>query len=145
MLYLSYFKFCFLLLILIYFLQILRSNHPPAVFSAMEAIMTNVLDESEEITSDLLSPILASVRKENWVFFFFLVLFLLSSSPLLAICNTISFILLSIDWFTHYFRKRLLFHGNWEKRSSPTVLLSSSPILWVQLSLLVLLWMTMLL
>ncbi|XP_022147380.1 uncharacterized protein LOC111016321 isoform X2 [Momordica charantia] len=48
------------------FLKLIRSNHPPAVFSAMEAIMTNVLDESEEITSDLLSPILASVRKENW-------------------------------------------------------------------------------
>ncbi|XP_038896764.1 uncharacterized protein LOC120085017 isoform X2 [Benincasa hispida] len=31
----------------------------------MEAIMTNVLDESEEISPDLLRPILASVRKEN--------------------------------------------------------------------------------
>ncbi|KAG7014181.1 Sister chromatid cohesion protein PDS5-like B-B [Cucurbita argyrosperma subsp. argyrosperma] len=41
------------------------SNHPPAVFSAMETIMTNVLEESEEISSDLLRPILASVRKEN--------------------------------------------------------------------------------
>lgn len=29
--------------------------------------MTNVLDESEEISSDLLRPILASVRKENQV------------------------------------------------------------------------------
>ncbi|XP_023514416.1 uncharacterized protein LOC111778683 isoform X2 [Cucurbita pepo subsp. pepo] len=47
------------------FLKIIRSNHPPAVFSAMEAIMTNVLDESEEISSDLLRPILVSVRKEN--------------------------------------------------------------------------------
>ncbi|KAG7025713.1 Sister chromatid cohesion protein PDS5-like B-B [Cucurbita argyrosperma subsp. argyrosperma] len=47
------------------FLKIIRSNHPPAVFSAMEAIMTNVLDESEEISSDLLRSILVSVRKEN--------------------------------------------------------------------------------
>ncbi|KAK7831453.1 sister chromatid cohesion protein pds5 like protein b-b [Quercus suber] len=41
------------------------SNHPHAVFSAMETIMTLVIDESEEISSDLLSPLLASVRKEN--------------------------------------------------------------------------------
>ncbi|CAK9310357.1 unnamed protein product [Citrullus colocynthis] len=47
------------------FLKLIRSNHPTAVFSAMEAIMTNVLDESEEISLDLLRPILASVRKEN--------------------------------------------------------------------------------
>ncbi|KAE8646427.1 uncharacterized protein LOC101213167 isoform X2 [Cucumis sativus] len=47
------------------FLKLIRSNHPTAVFSAMEAIMTNVLDESEEVSSDLLRPILASVRKEN--------------------------------------------------------------------------------
>lgn len=69
MLYFWSFKFYFLPLILIYFLQILRSNHPTAVFSAMEAIMTNVLDESEEISLDLLRPILASVRKENQVLF----------------------------------------------------------------------------
>lgn len=31
--------------------------------------MTNVLDESEEISLDLLRPILASVRKENQVLF----------------------------------------------------------------------------
>ncbi|KAK4590119.1 hypothetical protein RGQ29_020607 [Quercus rubra] len=47
------------------FLKIIRSNHPHAVFSAMETIMTLVIDESEEISSDLLSPLLASVRKEN--------------------------------------------------------------------------------
>ncbi|XP_022953544.1 uncharacterized protein LOC111456055 isoform X1 [Cucurbita moschata] len=47
------------------FMKLIRSNHPPAVFSAMETIMTNVLEESEEISSDLLRPILASVRKEN--------------------------------------------------------------------------------
>ncbi|KAM3700168.1 hypothetical protein ACB098_05G077700 [Castanea mollissima] len=47
------------------FLKIIRSNHPHAVFSAMETIMTLVIDESEEISLDLLSPLLASVRKEN--------------------------------------------------------------------------------
>ncbi|XP_050944558.1 sister chromatid cohesion protein PDS5 homolog D-like isoform X2 [Cucumis melo] len=47
------------------FLKLIRSNHPTAVFSAMEAIMTNVLDESEDISLDLLRLILASVRKEN--------------------------------------------------------------------------------
>ncbi|XP_022991479.1 uncharacterized protein LOC111488082 isoform X2 [Cucurbita maxima] len=46
------------------FMKLISSNNPPAVFSAMEAIMTNVLEESEEISPDLLRPILASVRKE---------------------------------------------------------------------------------
>ncbi|XP_062155021.1 sister chromatid cohesion protein PDS5 homolog C-like isoform X5 [Alnus glutinosa] len=46
------------------FLKIIRSNHPHAVFSAMEMIMTLIIDESEEISLDLLSPLLASVRKE---------------------------------------------------------------------------------
>lgn len=49
----------------------LRSNHPHIVFSAMEKIMTLVIDESEEISLDLLSPLLSSVRKENQVTFLF--------------------------------------------------------------------------
>ncbi|KAF5453295.1 hypothetical protein F2P56_028207 [Juglans regia] len=47
------------------FLKGLRSNQPHTVFSAMETIMTLVIDESEEISSDLLVPLLASVKKEN--------------------------------------------------------------------------------
>ena len=45
--------------------KIIRSNHPLAVFSAMETIMTLIIDENEEISLDLLSSLFASVRKEN--------------------------------------------------------------------------------
>ena len=45
------------------FLKIIRSNHPHAVFLTMETIMTLVIDESEEISLDLSSFLLASVRK----------------------------------------------------------------------------------
>ncbi|KAJ7951975.1 Sister chromatid cohesion protein PDS5-like B-B [Quillaja saponaria] len=48
-----------------HFLISIRPNHPHAVFLAMETIMTTVLDESEEISSELLRPLLDSVRKEN--------------------------------------------------------------------------------
>ncbi|XVF74848.1 hypothetical protein PTKIN_Ptkin13bG0143900 [Pterospermum kingtungense] len=47
------------------FLKKIRSNHPHTVFLAMESIMTLVLDESEDISWGLLSPLLASVMKEN--------------------------------------------------------------------------------
>ena len=47
------------------FLKIIRSNHPPIVLSAMETIMNLVIDESEDISLDLLSLPFASVRKEN--------------------------------------------------------------------------------
>ena len=32
------------------FLKIIRSNHPPAIFSAMETIMTGHINESEDIS-----------------------------------------------------------------------------------------------
>ncbi|KAB2611541.1 hypothetical protein D8674_019573 [Pyrus ussuriensis x Pyrus communis] len=48
-----------------HFLKITQSNHPHSVFSAMETIMTMVLDESEEIPVDLVKALLSSVRKEN--------------------------------------------------------------------------------
>ncbi|KAM1060728.1 hypothetical protein ACFX13_025894 [Malus domestica] len=48
-----------------HFLNITQSNHPHSVFSAMETIMTMVLDESEEIPMDLVKALLSSVRKEN--------------------------------------------------------------------------------
>ncbi|KAF5741778.1 hypothetical protein HS088_TW10G00784 [Tripterygium wilfordii] len=47
------------------FLKVIRSNHPYVVFMSMEAVMTVVIDESEEVSADLLNPLLASVRKEN--------------------------------------------------------------------------------
>ena len=47
------------------FFKIISANHPHDVFSSMETIMTMVIDESDNISLDLLSPLLASVRKEN--------------------------------------------------------------------------------
>ena len=47
------------------FLKIIRSHHPPAVLSAIETIMNLVIDESEDISLDLLSSLFASVRKKN--------------------------------------------------------------------------------
>ena len=47
------------------FFKTISANHPHDVFSAMETIMTIVIDESDNISLDLLSPLLASVRKEN--------------------------------------------------------------------------------
>ena len=47
------------------FLKIIRSNHPLAVLSAIETIMHLVIDESEDISFDLLSSLFASVRREN--------------------------------------------------------------------------------
>uniref|UniRef100_A0A2N9IMM9 Uncharacterized protein n=1 Tax=Fagus sylvatica TaxID=28930 RepID=A0A2N9IMM9_FAGSY len=47
------------------FFKIINVNHPHDVFSAMETIMTMVIDESDDISLDLLSPLLAHVRKEN--------------------------------------------------------------------------------
>ena len=43
------------------FLKIIRSNHPPAVLSAIETIMNLVIDESEDISLGLLSSRFASV------------------------------------------------------------------------------------
>ncbi|KAL6334433.1 hypothetical protein AAG906_015622 [Vitis piasezkii] len=41
------------------------SDHPEEVFSDMETIMTLVMDESEYVLVELVSPILATVRKDN--------------------------------------------------------------------------------
>ncbi|XP_010552091.1 PREDICTED: ABC transporter F family member 4-like isoform X2 [Tarenaya hassleriana] len=49
------------------FLKAIRDHHPDNVFSSMETIMTLVLEESEEISPELLSPILDYVRKDNEV------------------------------------------------------------------------------
>ena len=53
------------------FFKTISANHPHNVFSAMETIMTMVIDESENISLDLPSPLLASVRKENRLFHLF--------------------------------------------------------------------------
>ncbi|XP_062089980.1 sister chromatid cohesion protein PDS5 homolog C-like isoform X2 [Humulus lupulus] len=47
------------------FFKHIRSNHPPAVFSSMEFIMTLVIKESEEISLDLITLLLSSVKKEK--------------------------------------------------------------------------------
>lgn len=48
-----------------HFLKTIREHHPDNVFSSMETIMILCLEESEEISDDLLSPILDSVKKDN--------------------------------------------------------------------------------
>ncbi|TKY58087.1 Sister chromatid cohesion protein PDS5-like B-B [Spatholobus suberectus] len=48
-----------------HFLKAIGDHHPESVFSSMETIMILVLEESEDISLDLLSPILASVKKDN--------------------------------------------------------------------------------
>ncbi|RDY02367.1 Sister chromatid cohesion protein PDS5-like B-B, partial [Mucuna pruriens] len=48
-----------------HFLRCIRSNHPSDAIHSMESIMTLILQESEQISSDLLRPLLDSVRNEN--------------------------------------------------------------------------------
>ncbi|GLT72796.1 hypothetical protein SLA2020_447000 [Shorea laevis] len=47
------------------FLKAIRDYHPENVFSSMATIMTLVIEESEDISIELLTPILASVKKDN--------------------------------------------------------------------------------
>ncbi|CAN0855088.1 Sister chromatid cohesion protein PDS5 homolog C [Linum grandiflorum] len=47
------------------FLKSIREFHPENVVSSMETIMILVLEESEEISVELLSPLLVSVKKGN--------------------------------------------------------------------------------
>uniref|UniRef100_A0A2P2LRE7 Uncharacterized protein n=1 Tax=Rhizophora mucronata TaxID=61149 RepID=A0A2P2LRE7_RHIMU len=48
-----------------HFLNSIRDYHPENVFSSMETIMILVLEESEDISPELLSPLLDSVKKGN--------------------------------------------------------------------------------
>ncbi|KAI9118313.1 hypothetical protein K1719_010645 [Acacia pycnantha] len=48
-----------------HFFKAVRGHHPENVLSSIETIMTLVIEESEDISMDLLSPILASVKKGN--------------------------------------------------------------------------------
>ena len=47
------------------FLKSIRDYHQENVFSSMETIMTLVLQESDDISLELLTPILASVKRNN--------------------------------------------------------------------------------
>lgn len=44
-----------------------REHHSGSVFASMETIMNLVLEESEDISLDLLCPIIDSVKKDNEV------------------------------------------------------------------------------
>ncbi|XP_018675052.2 sister chromatid cohesion protein PDS5 homolog C isoform X3 [Musa acuminata AAA Group] len=48
-----------------YFLNTIRPNHSEKIFSSMEMIMTLVLEESEDISSDLILCLLDSVKTDN--------------------------------------------------------------------------------
>ncbi|XP_060216305.1 sister chromatid cohesion protein PDS5 homolog C isoform X2 [Lycium barbarum] len=48
-----------------HFLKAIREDHSENIFSSMATIMTLVLEESEEISLELLTPLLASVKKDN--------------------------------------------------------------------------------
>ncbi|KAK1322808.1 hypothetical protein QJS10_CPA02g01266 [Acorus calamus] len=48
-----------------HFFKTIRDSHPDSVLSSMETIMTLVLEESEEISPELLTSLLDSVKKEN--------------------------------------------------------------------------------
>ncbi|XP_060200200.1 sister chromatid cohesion protein PDS5 homolog D-like [Lycium barbarum] len=45
-----------------------RSDHPNVVFTSMEEIMTLLIEESDEISMELLQPLLDSLRKENQIY-----------------------------------------------------------------------------
>ncbi|KAK2452863.1 nucleolar protein dao-5 [Trifolium repens] len=49
------------------FFETIREHHPENVFSSMKTIMVHVLEESDNISLDLLSPILDSLNKKNEV------------------------------------------------------------------------------
>nr|GMD47443.1 neurofilament heavy polypeptide-like isoform X1 [Ipomoea batatas] len=48
-----------------HFLKAIREYHPDNIFSSMESIMILVLEESEDISMDLVTKLLDSVKKEN--------------------------------------------------------------------------------
>lgn len=52
------------------FVCLLSPDHPQPVLHSMETIMITVIDESEEVSMDLLEILLAAVKKESQVSFF---------------------------------------------------------------------------
>lgn len=64
----SYRTFYFVIVCVVYSLTFtFREDHSENVFSSMATIMTLVLEESEEVSLELLTPLLASVKKDNAV------------------------------------------------------------------------------
>ena len=53
------------------FILFFRDHHPEDVFSSMETIMSLVLEESEDISVELLSLLLANVKKGDEVNYFY--------------------------------------------------------------------------
>lgn len=49
------------------YIATLRAYHPEIIFGSMETIMTLVIEESEDISTDLLAPLLATLRRNNKV------------------------------------------------------------------------------
>lgn len=47
------------------FFNTIRLNHPHSVFSNMEEVMIWLIEESDDVSVELLKPILASVKKQN--------------------------------------------------------------------------------
>ncbi|XP_012857815.1 PREDICTED: uncharacterized protein LOC105977091 isoform X2 [Erythranthe guttata] len=48
-----------------HFLNAIRDYHAEGIFTSMETIMTLVLEESEDVSPDLLNPILATLKRNN--------------------------------------------------------------------------------
>ncbi|KAL8469826.1 hypothetical protein ACS0TY_032618 [Phlomoides rotata] len=48
-----------------HFLKAIREDHADVIFASMETIMTRVLEESEDISPELLAPILATLKRNN--------------------------------------------------------------------------------
>lgn len=46
-------------------LNSIRDHHPEHIFQSMETIMTLIIDESEDVSPELLSPVLDSVKSDN--------------------------------------------------------------------------------
>ncbi|KAG9153625.1 hypothetical protein Leryth_008550 [Lithospermum erythrorhizon] len=47
------------------FFRTIRDYHPSSIYTSMETIMNLVLEESEEVSTDLLTTLLSSVKREN--------------------------------------------------------------------------------
>ncbi|KAG8375987.1 hypothetical protein BUALT_Bualt09G0016200 [Buddleja alternifolia] len=48
-----------------HFIQAIGVYHPEGIFASLETIMTLVLEDSEDISSDVLNPILATLKRSN--------------------------------------------------------------------------------
>ena len=99
---------------------------------AMESIMTTVFHESEEISSDLLRPLLESVRKENQVTYFVLCQFQALFFFLGVLFYAIIYVFVIFIFIFKFSRPFHLLLGHWARKLLPTVLTSSSPVSWKQ-------------